>query len=326
MLPSSSTLRTLLGRSSVAATKKTALSLLSMARRWACCSGTSSSCSSINGISSFAARGPTCPILLSLPQPQQRYRQSAPQQVHSRAFSSSPTEAAPAKTKKAAVGKGERTLLTHLRKSGAPTSALFEALGEKCKGSKLPRLQDLHALLLSTSTLSPTATKEENKRLILAAVHLFLHKNVEFSEQSAALFLRSMLRVDGLADAVDLLLEKRKRMGMWAQRKTLHIALHKLGGAKDTERLLALFEAMVPVMGIEHTARTYHLVIRGLLNAGEEKKALEVAGKASLALADSTQEMLKKAVEAEAGVQKEAEEQAQGEDGKEGEGENKENK
>jgi len=51
-----------------------------------------------------------------------------------------------------------------------------------------------------------------------------------------------------------------------------------------------------------------------------------VAGKASLALADSTQEMLKKAVEAEAGVQKEAEEQAQGEDGKEGEGENKENK
>jgi len=58
-------------------------------------------------------------------------------------------------------------------------------------------------------------------------VHLFLHKNVEFSEQSAALFLRSMLRVDGLADAVDLLLEKRKRMGMWAQRKTLHIALHK---------------------------------------------------------------------------------------------------
>lgn len=245
--------------------------------------------------------------------------------MHSRAFSSSPTEAAPAKTKKA-VGKGERTLLTHLRKSGAPTSALFEALGEKCKGSKLPRLQDLHALLLSTSTLSPTATKEENKRLILAAVHLFLHKNVEFSEQSAALFLRSMLRVDGLADAVDLLLEKRKRMGMWAQRKTLHIALHKLGGAKDTERLLALFEAMVPVMGIEHTARTYHLVIRGLLNAGEEKKALEVAGKASLALADSTQEMLKKAVEAEAGVQKEAEEQAQGEDGKEGEGENKENK
>ena len=29
----------------------------------------------------------------------------------------------------------------------------------------------------------------------------------------------------------------------------------RLGGAKDTERLLALFEAMVPLMGIEHTAR-----------------------------------------------------------------------
>ena len=95
------------------------------------------------------------------------------------------------------------------------------------QGSKLPRLQDLHALLLSTSTSSPTATKEENKRLILASVDLFLHKNVEFSEQSAALFLRSMLRVDGLGDAVDFLLEKKKRIGMWAQRKTLHIALHK---------------------------------------------------------------------------------------------------
>ena len=60
--------------------------------------------------------------------------------------------------------------------------------------------------------------------------------------------------------------------------------------------------------------RTYHLVIRGLLNAGEEKKAVEVADKAPLALADSTQEMLKTAVEAEAAVEKkEAEQQAQGE-------------
>jgi len=32
-----------------------------------------------------------------------------------------------------AAGKGERTLLTNLRKSGAPTSVLFEALQEKCK-------------------------------------------------------------------------------------------------------------------------------------------------------------------------------------------------
>lgn len=95
------------------------------------------------------------------------------------------------------------------------------------QGSKLPRLQDLHALFLSTSSSSPAATKEENKRLILAAVDLFLHKNVEFSEQSAALFLRSMLRVDGLGEAVDLWLEKKKRMGLWAARKTLHMALHK---------------------------------------------------------------------------------------------------
>jgi len=95
------------------------------------------------------------------------------------------------------------------------------------QGSKLPRLQDLHALFLSTSTSSPAATKKENKRLILAAVNLFLHKNVEFSEQSAALFLRSMLRVDGMGEAVDLWLEKKKRMGLWAQRKTLHLALHK---------------------------------------------------------------------------------------------------
>jgi len=29
----------------------------------------------------------------------------------------------------------------------------------------------------------------------------------------------------------------------------------RLGGAKDTERLLALFEAMGPLMGIDHTAR-----------------------------------------------------------------------
>ena len=77
---------------------------------------------------------------------------------------------------------------------------------------------------------------------------------------------------------------------------------------------MALFGAMGPMMGIDHTARTYHLVIRGLLNAGEEKKALEVAGKAPLALADSTQEMLKTAVEADAAVEKkEAEQQAQGE-------------
>lgn len=74
------------------------------------------------------------------------------------------------------------------------------------------------------------------------------------------------------------------------------------------------------------SSRTYHLVIRGLLNAGEGKKALEVAGKAPLALADSTQEMLKTAVEAEAGVQKNTEEQAQGDGVEEGEGEKKKDK
>jgi len=36
-----------------------------------------------------------------------------------------------------------------------------------------------------------------------------------------------MLRVDGMGEAVDLWLEKKKRMGLWAQRKTLHLALHK---------------------------------------------------------------------------------------------------
>ena len=50
---------------------------------------------------------------------------------------------------------------------------------------------------------------------------------------------------------------------------------------------------------------------------------MEVAGKAPLALADSTQEMLKTAVEAEAAVEKKEAEQAQAEKGKEGEGEKK---
>ena len=53
---------------------------------------------------------------------------------------------------------------------------------------------------------------------------------------------------------------------------------------------------------------------------------MEVAGKAPLALADSTQEMLKTAVEAEAGVQKNTEEQAQGDGVEEGEGEKKKDK
>jgi len=168
MLPSSIALRTLLGRSTVAGTDMTALSLLVVARRGACCSGTTTSSSS--GISSIA-RGPTRPILVSLPQQQQQQQQYR-QPTQQRAFSSSPAEAVPAKTKKGehllshrrglsairdlilpsspppslpsflitlfsqthtAAGKGERTLLTNLRKSGAPTSVLFEALQEKCK-------------------------------------------------------------------------------------------------------------------------------------------------------------------------------------------------
>jgi len=88
--------------------------------------------------------------------------------------------------------------------------------------------------------------------------------------------------------------------------------------------LLSSLPLSHPSLPPSPSLRTYHLVIRGLLNAGEEKKALEVAGKAPLALADSTQEMLKTAVEAEAAVEKkEAEQQAQGEGEKEGEGEKK---
>jgi hypothetical protein len=44
-----------------------------------------------------------------------------------------PPPSVPSLPSQTAAGKGERTLLTNLRKSGAATSVLFEALQEKCK-------------------------------------------------------------------------------------------------------------------------------------------------------------------------------------------------
>lgn len=95
------------------------------------------------------------------------------------------------------------------------------------QGQKLPRRQDLHALFLSASRSSSPETKEKDKALLLSAVDLFLYKNVEFREASASLFLRAMLRLDGLGEAVDALLAREKRLGLWAQRKMLHMALHR---------------------------------------------------------------------------------------------------
>ncbi|EKU22336.1 hypothetical protein NGA_0442502 [Nannochloropsis gaditana CCMP526] len=153
------------------------------------------------------------------------------------------------------AGQPQRTLLTKLQEDGASPRVLWDALQEKCKGQKLPRRQDLHALFLSASRNSSPEAKEKDKALLLSAVDLFLYKNVEFREASASLFLRAMLRLDGLGEAVDALLAREKRLGLWAQRKMLHMALHRLGVAKDTERLLKLFDAMEPFMNVNRSAR-----------------------------------------------------------------------
>lgn len=83
---------------------------------------------------------------------------------------------------------------------GKPPAAILAELQTKCAGANRPRLSDLHALLDAERKSHIAAGGSTNDKVaapasvLLGGVELFVRKNVDFREETAALFLRAMCR------------------------------------------------------------------------------------------------------------------------------------
>jgi hypothetical protein len=78
---------------------------------------------------------------------------------------------------------------------GQPPAAILARLQQKCEGQNRPRLSDLHALLeAARASARGGASTGGQGEVLVQGLELFVKKNVEFREETAALFLRAMCR------------------------------------------------------------------------------------------------------------------------------------
>jgi hypothetical protein len=98
----------------------------------------------------------------------------------------------------------------------------------------MPRLQDYHLLLLAaakgdktaTTDKTDTHTQTETYTCMVEGLKLLNKKRVEFRQETVTLWLRACARVGRLGEGVEVLMEREKRLGMWAGRAAVHKALY----------------------------------------------------------------------------------------------------
>jgi len=84
-----------------------------------------------------------------------------------------------------------------------------------------------------------------------------------------------------LPEAVDRLLSRSSRLGVWATPNVFNQVLIRLDGRGDDARLIKTFKTMVKTVGLEVKPRAVHIVVRGLLNRKKIEEATSIMELAS---------------------------------------------